>query len=195
MASANVLDEETTREGDRVELKLDGNLEGIPDYKEKGNPAMVIGKYKYGTSSTPEEFYYPYSTYIDYKTNEIYICDWKNNPVQAVIYFFRFLITLIDEKHIPFGICINLSNDYDKQEIVDFLNSNSNPSIYQQPVQIKVKEQLVFICATETKLKALSSPNGSMTGEERCRMKPLAYTQHYRSCFMIVLRLFIVCTS
>ena len=77
----------------RVELVWDGNLEGIlsrtglirvrevPDYKEKGHPVMVAGKYRNNTSLTPGEFYYPNLIAIDSETNNIYVCDGGNNRV------------------------------------------------------------------------------------------------------------------
>ena len=116
----------------RVELEWDGNLEGMlsrtgsirvreePDYKERGYPIMVAGKYRNNTSSTPGEFYYPNSIAIDSKTDNIYVCDGGNNRVQAFNESLEFLFTFSDKMNSPHGICINLNRVY-----VTPLNANS----------------------------------------------------------------------
>ena len=116
----------------RVELEWDANLEGmlsrtgsirvreVPDYKERGNPVMVAGKYKNNTSSTPGEFYYPNSIAIDSETNNVYVCDEGNNRVQVFNESLEFLFTFSDKMNSPHGICINLNRVY-----VTPLNANS----------------------------------------------------------------------
>ena len=116
---------ETARDRMRgVELEWDVNLEGILsrtgsirvrgelDYKERGNPVMVAGKYRNNTSSTPGEYCYPNSIAIDSETNNIYVCDGGNNRVQVFNESLEFLFTFSDKMNSPIGICINLNKVY-----------------------------------------------------------------------------------
>ena len=108
----------------RVELEWDGNLEqilsstgsirvrGVPDYKEKANPVMVVGKHRKDKSSAPGQFYNPHSIATDSVTNNIYICDAGNNRVQVLNEFSEFKFSFSEEMNSPVGICINLSKVY-----------------------------------------------------------------------------------
>ena len=98
----------------RVELEWDGNLErilsstgsirvrGVLDYKEKANPLMVAGKHREERSSAPGEFCYPHSIAIDSVTNNIYICDARNNRVQVFNESLEFLFSFANQLTFPY---------------------------------------------------------------------------------------------
>ena len=142
----------------RVELEWDGNLErilsstgsirvrGVPDYKEKANPVMVAGKYRYERSSVPGEFSYPRSIAIDSVTNNIYICDAGNNRVQVFNESLEFLFSFCEEMNSPFGICVHLSKVYVTQFAANSLSVYSPEGRYIQSVGRDGKEELEFVC-------------------------------------------------
>ena len=144
----------------RVELEWDVNLEEllsrtglirvreVPDYKEKGSPVMVAGKYRNNTSSTPGEFYYPNSIAIDSETNDIYVCDGGNNRVQVFNESFEFLFTFSDKMNIPHGICINFNRFYVTQLNAHSLIVYSTEGKYIQSVGEKGNKELEFNCPT-----------------------------------------------
>ena len=116
---------ETARDRMRgVELEWYTNLEGIlskagsirvkgvADYKEKGNPIKVAGKYREKTSTTPGEFRLPRSIAVNPDTNNIYICDRSNNRVQVFTESLEFLFAFSDWMNVPTGICIYLNKVY-----------------------------------------------------------------------------------
>ena len=140
----------------RVELVWDGNLEGmlsrtgsirireVPDYKEKGNPVMVAGKYRKQTSSTSGEFYYPNSIAIDSETNNIYVCDGGNNRVQVFNESLEFLFTFSDKMNSPHGICINLNRAYVTQLRAHSLTVYSTEGKYIEAVGRRGNKELEF---------------------------------------------------
>ena len=140
----------------RVELEWDVNLEGMlsrtgsirvrgePDYKEKVNPIMVAGKHRDNTSSTPGEFYYPYSIAIDSETNNIYVCDGGNNRVQVFNESLEFLFTFSDKMNTPDGICINLNRVYATQYRANSLTVYSIEGKYIQSVGREGNKELEF---------------------------------------------------
>ena len=142
----------------RVELDWDGNLEGMLsrtgsirvrrelDYKEKGNPVMVAGKYRDNTSSTPAEFFYPNSIAIDSETNNIYVCDERNNRVQVFNESLEFLFTFSDKMNSPHGICINLNRVYVTQYYANSLTVYSTEGKYIQSVGRRGNKELEFNC-------------------------------------------------
>ena len=142
----------------RVELEWDGNLEGIlsrtgsirvrevPDYKEKGNPVMIAGKHKLEISTTPREFYCPSSIAIDSETNNIYICDGRNNRVQVFNESLEFLFTFSEEMKLPICICIYLNKVYVTQFHANSLTVFSTEGRYIQSVGRDGKEELEFHC-------------------------------------------------
>ena len=93
-------------------------VRGEPDYKEKGNPVMVAGKLREAVTSTPGEFYCPYSIAIDLETNNIFVCDGRNSRVQVFNEFFEFLFTFSEEMNRTVGICINLNRVYVTQFVL-----------------------------------------------------------------------------
>ena len=139
----------------RVELEWDGNLgrilsstgsirvRGVPDYKEKANPVMVVGKHSQEQSSAPGEFYYPRSIAIDSVTNNIYIC---NERVQVFNESLEFLFSFCEEMNSPFGICIHLSKVYVTQFFGNSLSVYSPEGRYIQSVGREGKEELEFVC-------------------------------------------------
>ena len=140
----------------RVELEWDVNLEGmlsrtgsirvreVPDYKEKGNPVMVAGKYRNNTSSTPGEFCSPSSIAIDSETNNIYVCDGGNNRVQVFNESLEFLFTFCDKMNTPHGICINLNRVYATQLSANSLSVYSTEGRYIQSVGREGYKELEF---------------------------------------------------
>ena len=150
---------ETARDRMRqVELKWDGNLEGIlsrtgsirvrevPDYKEKLNPVMVAGKHRNNTSSIPGEFYYPKSIAIDSETNNIYVCDGGNDRVQVFNESLEFLFTFSDEMSTPISICINLNRVYVTQYSAHYLTVYSTKGRYIESVGKEGDKELEFNC-------------------------------------------------
>ena len=144
----------------RVKLEWDGNLEGmlsrtgsirvreVPNYKEKGNPAIVAGKYRNNTSSKPGEFCYPYSIAIDSETNKIYVCDGGNNRVQVFNESLEFLFTFSDKMKTPNRICINPKKVYVTQLSANSLTVYSTEGKYIQSVGRGGNKELEFNCPT-----------------------------------------------
>ena len=142
----------------RVELEWDVNLEGmlsrtgsirireVPDYKEKGYPIMVAGKYRNNTSSTPGEFFCPNSIAIDSETNNIYVCDGGNNRVQVFNESLEFLFTFSDKMNTPHGICINLNRVYVTQLNANSLTVYSTEGKYIESVGKGGNKELEFNC-------------------------------------------------
>ena len=142
----------------RVELGWDANLEGMlsrtgsirvrreSDYKKKGNPVMVAGKYRNNTSSTLGEFFYPKSIAIDFETNNIYVCDGGNNRVQVFNESLEFLFTFSDKMNTPYGICINLNRVYVTHIRANSLTVYSTEGKCIQSVGRKGNKELEFIC-------------------------------------------------
>ena len=140
----------------RVELEWDGSLEGMLsrtgsirvrgelDYREKGNPVMVAGKYIKNTSSTPGEFCYPSSIAIDSETNNIYVCD-GNNRVQVFNESLEFSFTFSDKMDTPYGICISLNRVYVTQYGTNSLTVYSTEGKYIQSVGRRGNKKLEFI--------------------------------------------------
>ena len=153
----------------RVELKWDGNLEGIlsrtgsirvrevPDYKEKGNPVMVAGKHRNNTSSTPGEFYYFNSIAIDSETNDIYVCDGGNNRVQVFNESLEFLFAFSDKMNSPNGICINLNRVYVTLLNVNSLTVYSTEGKYIESVGRGGNKELKFSCPTGVAVSTVTS--------------------------------------
>ena len=141
----------------RVELEWDANLEGMlsrtgsirvrgePDYKGKGNPVMVAGKYRKETSSTPGEFSCLYSIAIDSETNNIYVCDGGNNRVQVFKESLEFLFTLCDKMNTPYGICIYLNRVYVTHIRANSLTVYSTEGKYIESVGREGNKELEFI--------------------------------------------------
>ena len=115
------------------------------DYKEKGNPVMVAGKYRKEPSSTPGGFCYPNSIAIDSETNNIYVCDGGNNRVQVFNVSLKFLFTFSDKMNSPDGICINLNRVYVIQYSANSLNVYSTEGKYIQSVGRRGTKELEFI--------------------------------------------------
>ena len=140
----------------RVELEWDVNLEGmlsrtgsirvrkVPDYKEKGNAVMVAGKHRKETSSTPGEFCNPSSIAIDSETNNIYVCDERNNRIQVFNESLEFLFTFSDKMYLPRGICINLNRVYVTHIRANILTVYSTEGKYIQSVGRKGNKELEF---------------------------------------------------
>ena len=139
----------------QVELEWDGKLEGMLsrtgsirvrgqlDYKGKGNPVLVAGKHRKETSSTPRHFFYPSSIVIDSETNNIYVCDGKNNRVQVFNESLEFLFTFSDKMYSPEGICISLNRVYVTH--ANSLTVYSTEGKYIQSVGREGNKELEFI--------------------------------------------------
>ena len=142
----------------RVELEWDVNLEGMLsrtgsirvreelDYKKKGNPVMVAGKHRNNTSSTAGEFYYPKSIAIDSETNNVYVCDGRNNRVQVFNESLKYLFTFSDKMNSPHGICINLNRVYVTQYSAHSLTAYSTEGKYIESVGKEGNKELEFYC-------------------------------------------------
>ena len=155
----------------RVELEWDVNLEGmlsrtgsirvreVPDYREKGNPVIVAGKYRDNTSSTPGEFFYPRSIAIDSETNNIYVCDGGNNLIQVFNESLEFLFTFHNEMNSPRGICIHLNRVYVTQIRANSLTVYSTEGKYIHSVGREGSKELEFNCPTGV---AVSTVNNLM---------------------------------
>ena len=142
----------------RVELEWDVTLEGMLsttgsirvrgelDYKDKGNPVMVAGKYRDNISLTPGEFYYPRSITIESETNNIYVCDGGNDRVQVFNESLEFLFTFNNKMNSPIGICINLNRVYVTQYRANSLTVYSTEGKYIQSVGRKGNKELEFNC-------------------------------------------------
>ena len=140
----------------RVELEWDRNLEGIlsrtgsirvrgvADYKEKGNPIKVAGKHREETSLTPGEFRWPNSIAVDSDTNNIYICDGRNNRVQVFDESLEFLLTFSDWMEKPTGICIYLNKVYVTQYETNSLTLYSTEGRYIESVGREGNNEIEF---------------------------------------------------
>ena len=148
---------ETRERMRRVELvwneKLEDVLEAVgsifvrgePEYKKKGNALIVAGKHSKKISSTPGEFYFPHSIAIDSETNNIYICDGKNDRIQVFTESLEFLFTFRDKKGTPVGICINLNKVFVTYSQVHCLTVYSTEGRCRHSVGRYGKRELEFI--------------------------------------------------
>ena len=93
-------------------LKLMGSIvvKGVPDYKSKQYPLLLVGKHKEKNSIISGQFRYPRSIAIHPETNNIYICDCGNNRVQVFDRSLGYLFMISVQS--PAGICIHLNKVY-----------------------------------------------------------------------------------
>ncbi|KAI6657790.1 Tripartite motif-containing protein 2-like [Oopsacas minuta] len=148
---------DTTRNGMKeVELVWDGKLEGLlnstgcirvrglPDYRVKFNPTLLVGKHKEKFSTTSGEFQYPRAIAIHSETNNIYICDCGNNRVQVFNESLEFLFKISSQMKSPAGICINLDRVYVTQSIIHCLAVYSIRGIFIASAGREGRKELEF---------------------------------------------------
>ena len=116
----------------RVELEWDTNL-----------PIKVAGKHRKKTSSTGE-FNKPGSITIDYETNNIFICDVRNDRVQVFNKSMQFQFMFSAEMCSPSGMFIYSGKVYITQLGADSLTVYSTDGKYAQSVGSYGKGELEF---------------------------------------------------
>ena len=133
----------------RVELGWDGNLEEIlsktGSIRVGGvNQIMVAGKHRDMPSSTPGDFYWPYSIAVNSETKNIYICDSGNNRVQVFNDSLKFLFAFSDKMDRPVGICIYLDVVYITQFSGHYFTVYSPEGRHKQSVGVRGDKKLEF---------------------------------------------------
>ena len=134
------LDKKLSVAGD---IRLNAVKEGARDYREIGEPIVVIGKHN-KEGSSPGVFCYPFGISINPETNSIYICDGSNNRVQVYNKSFEFVFQFSEKMNRPVGICIKQNRVYVTQFSSYCLNVYSTEGKCLNSVGIKGKQELEF---------------------------------------------------
>ena len=98
------LDKKLSVAGD---IRLNAVKEGARDYKEIGEPVVVLGKHSQEMGSSPGVFCCPNGLAINPETNSIYICEGCNNRVQVYNKSFKFVFLFSEKMGAPVGFVSN----------------------------------------------------------------------------------------
>ena len=125
------------------DIRLNALKEGIRNYKEIGEPAVVFGKYS-KEGSSPGVFGCPGGIAIHPENNSIYICDPGYNRVQVYNKSFEFVFQFSGKMGTPVGICIKQNKVYVTQYTPHCLNVYSTEGKFLKSVGVKGKKELEF---------------------------------------------------
>ena len=125
------------------DIRLNAVKGGARDYREIGEPIVVIGKHN-KEGSSPGVFCYPNGIAINPENNSFYICDGGNNRVQVYNKSFEFVFQLCEKMGTPAGICIKQNKVYVTQYTSHCLNVYSTEGKFLKSVGVKGKKVLEF---------------------------------------------------
>ena len=127
-----------------IEIRLSELGAILHDYEKIGVPLCTTGKHNKHVSLTPDHFYRPYGIAIDPETNNIFICDSRNNRVQVYDERLQNISEFGYRMNGPFGICINQHKVYVTQLGNNSLNEYSTEGKFLQSIGCQGNGELEF---------------------------------------------------
>ena len=116
----------------------------LHDYEKTGEPLFTAGTHNKYVSLTSDNFYRPYGIAVDPETNNIFICDSRNNRIQVYSESLQNISEFGYKMSGPFGICINQHKVYVTQLASSSLNVYSTEGKFLQSIGCQGNGELEF---------------------------------------------------